>query len=225
MSILHTEDRKTILIALGVGIFLIYIQSLVLRSADLIFNLLLSLGEGIADMTIQLTANGDPNLLTHNTHLMILVFSFAAFMVLYGYMSGNIESRNMKVLDILSELEGNEKSVRKESTEPTLEEKKQICKDRLKNLNRARRPLRLLIIIGIIWFGFHFFYGIVCDISNTYNVRFRNDLTVLSVYLSDAEIKQLRANWVQMKTKKDYLEVKNQIDAYYKKFGIKGDLK
>ena len=41
------------------------------------------------------------------------------------------------------------------------------------------------------------------------------------MYLTDSQIKQLRANWVQMKTIKDYNEIKSQIDAYNKKFNVK----
>ncbi len=228
MKVISIEDRRSILIALVIGIFLICIQSLILRFTDFIFSLLISAGDTIANFTISLTAEGNPDRSTGLAIWLILMIAFFAFLTEVESVFGRLKSLRNRILDSLAELDEHDKKTdtdieaeRSESTVSKLERFRQSSKDRLKEISRLRWSATLLAIVSIAFLLSLYFYMTVLSIANTYNVKFRNNVTVLSVYLSDLEIKQLRANWVQMQTKKDYQEIKKQIDAYYKKFDIK----
>jgi len=222
------EDRRSILIALVIGIFLISIQSLILRFTDFIFSLLISVGDTIANFTISLTAEGDPGRFTGFTiGLILMVFIFALITQVESAFN-RLKSIRNKILDGLSELDEYDKktdtdieAVKTESTASKSERVTQSFKDQLQEISRLRRFATFATIVSIAFLLSLYFYMTVLSIANTYNVKFGNNVTVLSVHLSDLEIKQLRANWVQMKTKKDYQEIKKQIDAYNKKFDIK----
>lgn len=59
------------------------------------------------------------------------------------------------------------------------------------------------------------------SIANDRNTKFKNRITVLSVYLSDLEIKRLKAEWTQMRTNNDFNKIGKTIDEYYQKLNIK----
>ena len=103
------------------------------------------------------------------------------------------------------------------------EEKELNAEETLSNIKMSMRKnkfkLKLLsTFAGLIFLVFTFKQGINSEI-NTMNVSFQNDLTILSVNLSDTEIRTLRANWIQMKSLDDYIKIKTEIAGYYKKIG------
>ncbi len=52
------------------------------------------------------------------------------------------------------------------------------------------------------------------------NTSFQQRVTVLAPVVSDQEVKELRAMWAQMRSKRDYLSVNTRLDALAKKGGV-----
>jgi len=228
MRLIGIEDRRNILIALVIGILLIWSQSLILRFPDFVFGLLISVSDTIANFTISLTAEGDPNRSIEFIISLILVVLFFGYGAQVTFVLGRLKSIKNRILDRLSGLDEYDEKTdtdieeeKSESTASKLERLRQSSKGRLKEISRLRKWAIITNIVSIALLLSLYSYMTVLSIANRYNTRFKNNVTVLSMHLSDLEIKQLRANWVQMKTKKDYQEIKKKIDAYYKKLDIK----
>lgn len=63
-------------------------------------------------------------------------------------------------------------------------------------------------------------YSLTFVINET-NLLFKNKMIILKAYISDIEVKQIEASWVQMKTKHDFDNINTQIKNYFDKFNIK----
>jgi len=227
MKILRTGENRTILISLIIGIFLICIQSFIQKIPDFIFNFINLGGETLSNYVIRLVAEGKTDRSSEFAVFLILLVFLAAFIFKVIPMYGRVKSiRNLykKKLSMFDEsgnkIHNNIEEEENESPASDLEMFRQL-KDNLKETNRLKWKVVLMMIITAAYLLYLNFSGAISSVVDGYNARFKNEVTVLSLYLDDLEIKQLRANWVRMKTFKDYREVKNQIDAYYKKFDIK----
>lgn len=180
-----------------------------------IVNLFVSLSKWFADYLTRLIAQNDPNLISdYIASLMIIAFCWAMLDIFVAPLD-RVKQAEKDIIELEQRIKGGESDVRKdeESIESRIVE--------LKMMIRKRKVIsKLMLIIGVfLFFFFSFKQGIYSEV-NRVNVAFQNKLTVLSIHLSDNEIKELRARWVKMKSIYDYKQINETITDYYKKYKL-----
>jgi hypothetical protein len=80
--------------------------------------------------------------------------------------------------------------------------------------------MRSLIVLFFFMFLYFSFKQGMYSTVNSRNVSFQNKLIVLSMHLSEDEIKHLKAQWVQMKSSDDYKQIIRAISDYETKYKI-----
>lgn len=210
------ENKKSIIISLIVGILIFYSQPLLTFVGTQIVNLFVAVSTKFSNYFYQLVAQNDPNLISdYVASIVVLLFWFLAVdLFVEPLVAIKTFESELKVFE--RKIKGGEGDLTRE--EVNIESEIANLK---KTIKKKKVLTKLVITISFLMFlYFSFKQGIYSEV-NLNNVSFQNNLTVLSVHLSDNEIKQLRANWVQMKSADDYKQIKTTIADYYKKYNLK----
>lgn len=71
---------------------------------------------------------------------------------------------------------------------------------------------KLSVLSGILGFLMAFLIYFVIIKPHTLWINFEQDITMISPYIEETEVRQLQSNWVCMRSKDDYMEIYKVID-------------
>lgn len=162
-----------------------------------------------------LVAENDPNLVSDSVASVVVsplwfvaCNSFGAF-----YIKADETERSVKSLE--QKYKGGVPD--SEKKEINIEEDIKDFKARIK---KTKVVMGVVVTVVFLTFLYYSFMQSTYTAVKSRNIAFRNRLTVLSLHLSDNEIKQLKAKWVQMKSAHDYEQVNKVIAYYFIKYNI-----
>jgi len=205
------ENKKAIIISLVGGIIVFYSQPLLIFVGAQLVNLFVSISSRFSNYYYQLIAQNDPNLITDHVAFVITAFSYFGLMYLIISIAESVRDGKRKLAELERIIKGGKKEeIDVESEMPKLR----------KNMRMLKGAAIAVIIVSVLFYFFLAFKQSLYSEVNFKNVSFQNRLIVLSVHLSDNEIKQLRAKWVQMKSADDYKQIMNSIAAYNKTYNV-----
>ncbi|MCK5320385.1 hypothetical protein KAJ61_03280 [Candidatus Parcubacteria bacterium] len=189
------ENKKNVLISLFIGIFLLYIQPIILFLNKQIIDFLLLISVKFSNYYFLSVAK---NNLDKNTEYrsMILCLFFLCLMVVFY--------KGIKVLEKKYDNKAND--IKKEKKE--------------KEVKRFLKYKTFFKIFLILW-GAYLYFIIIFNINvDALNLKFRNNLVITSTFVENSEINNLKYKWLIMKNKNDFIKINNEIENIYKKNNI-----
>ena len=212
------RNKEVIIITIIIGILLFFIQPLLTFIGTQIVNLLVAMSTKFANYFFRLTAENDSNGINYNIATMVIAL-FSGVLISMIIINQHMVKASESKLKIFEQKKiGGEGDLKKEKEEANIESEIENLKKQVKKDKVLHKSLIAMVALALVYF-----WGgqVISSLVNSMNVSFQNSLTVLSVHLSDNEIKQLRAKWVQMQSADDFKQIKNAIADYSKKYNIK----
>ena len=209
------ENKKTIIVSLLVGIILICLQPLFTFVGTQLVNFFVSISNKFSNHFYQLIARNDPNLISDYVAFVITILFYYAVWYSINSIWDSVKNVETKLIRLERVTKDSEDDSKKEE----IDIESEIPKLR-KRTNQLKVVAKVTIIISVLFYFYLAFQQGIYSQVNLKNVSFQNRLTILSVHLSDNEIKQLKAKWVQMKSADDYKQIMNSIADYDKKYNV-----
>ncbi len=209
------ENKTSIIIALVVGLFLFYSQPLLTFIGTQIVNLFVAVSIKFSNYYYSLVAQNDPNLISNYIASIIVLLYWFVVSSFFAELYIALQDYERELQNIEGKLKGIKDDLSKGETTPELE-----ITQLQKKIQKRKRGMKMVIAISFLLFLYFCFKQGMYSVVNAKNVSFQNKLIVLSVHLSEDEIKQLKAKWVLMKSSDDYKQIIRAISDYETKYKI-----
>jgi hypothetical protein len=209
------ENKKAIIISLIVGIIVFCLQPIVIFVGTQLVNLFVSINNKFSNYFYRLIARNDPNLISDYVAAVTTILFYLVVLYSLNTIWDTVSDQESELTKLERLIKGSEDGSKKVE----IDIESEIPKLR-KRMNILKVTAKVTIIISLFFYLYLAIQQGIYSQVNVKNVSFQNKLTVLSVHLSDNEIKQLRAKWVQMKSADDYKQIMNSIADYDKKYNV-----
>jgi len=210
------ENRSSITISFIIAIIIFYLQPILDYIGTGIVKIILGISSKFSRYIYQLAAQNDPNLISD--YVTSLIFFLFVWIVMGEFIE--IWQGMRKLEEKTAEFKGKLSGAHAGANEKELTIEEELTKIET-SMRKDKFKLKLISSVGVIVFLSILSKQGINSAVNSMNVSFQNELTVLSVHLSDTDIKKLRANWVQMKSADDYRKIISEIADCHKKFDAK----
>jgi len=224
------KHKKEILISLLTGIFLFYVQPILSYFGDVLINGVLLISDTFSVMYYKAVAKNDPNAYGEWTNFLQIYF--LAFLMLYFVQSIRDKKRDYKrkIESNLRRVGLNREKLKRASETRTQEEIEKEKEELTKEMDVLEADIIALkdrvekrdtkLMMGYILSAFVVVllfsnYAMTKSVINE-NTNFRNELIKLEPFANETELKILRADWVEMKSKTDYNRVIEKLNSLQK---------
>lgn len=215
------KNKTSIILSFIIGITLICFQHYLLNFIEnKIVDLFAFINSRFSNYLYGLVSQNNPNIINEYQSSLILTLILFGGGWIVGFVlftKKDLEKELLRLEEYMKRY-GNASKKEEENFELEISELIAELKLKFKKVKFISKPMIVVVILSLLYFSVQ--QGIFLRV-NSENLSFNNKLTVLSVYLSDNDIKQMKSKWVQMKSYNDFKKLKKEIDDYNKKFNIK----
>jgi len=186
------KNKKEIALSLFCSIIIMFFQSIFNYLSGVIINFLILISNEFSDYYYLTVATNSVDNNTEYRSMILCTFFICFIMILI---------RGIKNLN-----EINKKNINKEEA---------ISKN-----NKSKYSFLHKIIL--IFTGFYIFIILLLNTNVDFlNIKFRNNLKILSLFVKESRIKELEYRWLIMENKNDFYLINNDIEKLYKEYNVK----
>lgn len=213
------KHKRDIIIALVTGIGLYYFQPILDFIRNVFINMFIFFSKNFSDYYYQLVAKNYQFYIIDVLYNLVFMGTVITLLLLFLFNKKDEMEIEGNIKDIKNIINKNnyENHIQPKNEQELLDSFARIKR----NHNSRKRGVSLYFLSYVILIIVFFFQYLVYSSANITIATLNNKIVVLSAYLSDKEVKQLKAQWVQIKSKADYDALDTKIDTQLKQFIIK----
>ena len=222
------NNKKQILISLTIGIFLFYFKPVLSWISDKVILLLLAANNSFAESYYKSLATNNPyNLAVQNNTILISIFIYLCMLIwmhldtLHSAAKREFFRLIKQVKEIKEDMEHSKKPITKENA---LAEINRIESELESQKKEYEKPDKFFLIFHTTWIllAIIFLSRLLVEVSvKEENINFSNRILLLETKMEDKEIKILKAEWTQIRSKGDYDIVQKEVEDSLSKYQIK----
>lgn len=241
---LSKNDIKPITVAIFISILILWFESPLILIKEIIVNFVLSINSFYSNGFYILLSTRNPSFSSEFVLEMIRILFIGSLFPTVLYINSmklnklrvlnktktEIESIRKRVeilkeslkLEELQESKSNKKEIdlKNDALETSIEDSELRLAETEALLNKSQNGKSIKIYFNLINILLILFFISIIFISSYYSLLstkislFERDLKIITLKLSESEIKQIEYDWATMKNKNDYIQIMNKIDEH-----------
>ncbi|MBV5313244.1 MAG: hypothetical protein JZU47_08110 [Prolixibacteraceae bacterium] len=172
-----------------------------------VINIFVSISQGFSNFYYSYISLNDPNVI--DTHIIFILWIIVTPLLVGGfvYLSGILSSLKNKINQLKDRVNKKDQSVE----EITVEALEESISDFETLLSKTSLKLFItkaitIIVFLLVYFSYFFLNNIKFE-----NLNFQNSITIISPYITEQKVLELKSNWALMSTKQEFISINNEI--------------